>query len=190
MADGKFILKSNGNFGLRSGGVFDTCGDCCCPATISVVISGVDAAKCACGIVGGTSWLISTLAVDGTYDVDFLNEGTSGGREICTYRSCFDFGATVIMQQDRFAGTVCAGVPTHTVTRTKFTINFSIYKDNGKVARVAVMAVLDCVDGFGFLLFNLATVAYPGADRGAALANDLTCSLNATASNGGTFTAT
>jgi len=88
MADGKFILKSNGNFGLRSGGAFDTCEDCCCPSNASVnvsfsnVIAGID-----CWLPSGStkSRGVSLTAFNGSYS------SSSVGVASCRYRTVHNF---------------------------------------------------------------------------------------------------
>ena len=159
---------------------------CCgCPATVEVVVSGVDAAKCGCVDIGGASQLIDTLLVDGTYELDLISETVSLGKDLCNYRYCYeDSGPGLIA--NRYTSTDCTGSPT-VFNRFATDVGVSIYKENGKVASAYIFNRILCSDGFGFRSFQISFQAFPGLDRGVAIANPLTC-LSDTTSNGGTMT--
>jgi hypothetical protein len=160
---------------------------CCgCPASLEIVIAGVDAAKCTCAERTGSpgnSWKIDLLSVDGTYSVDFAGERTASGHEVCDYFSCFEFDDP-IMRQLAYTGLGCTGTPTSTAERSKLTVNMTIYKETRKVAAVSIFARLNCADGFGFRIFQNLSNAYPGIDY--PVSNTIACNFNDSASNGGT----
>jgi len=100
MADGKFILKANGNFGLRSGGAFDTCEGCCCPASVNVTLAGFDGNHCT-GCVIDRKEFLNSAGFNGTFSVPLLTNGA----QRCIYATALtDLGST--MDQRIYHGTL------------------------------------------------------------------------------------
>lgn len=107
MADGKFILSTDGKFQVNPAGNFDNCAKCCCTQTITVEFSGTHTLCTDCFSASGTvfggvggRFKVKSVNINGTHVVP-LDTFTANS---CTYTGTIVNGLTVEEYQNNDDG--------------------------------------------------------------------------------------